>query len=151
MLPVGVPLGFPINVGTEFVPTGFNSRLACYSNRSYVGDQHYYKQAEIRTLSLRTFFKFVCSAGWGVKKQYIPLKRNAYLTMLTHKLIQYKIPGQEQGPQTRALRASARALHGGIVLPTQAPELIARRRRGKRGRLHSIFIHSQSQASFGHW
>jgi hypothetical protein len=31
-------------------------------------DRQHYKQAEIRTLTLRTFFRFVCGAGWGVKK-----------------------------------------------------------------------------------
>jgi hypothetical protein len=34
-------------------------------------DQHYYKQAGERILTLRTFFKFVCDAGWGVKKQLV--------------------------------------------------------------------------------
>jgi hypothetical protein len=32
-------------------------------------DQQYYKQTGERTLALRTFFKFVWAAGWGVKKQ----------------------------------------------------------------------------------
>jgi hypothetical protein len=35
----------------------------------YVGDPQYYKQTGERTLTLRTFFKLVWGAGWGVKKQ----------------------------------------------------------------------------------
>ena len=31
-------------------------------------DRHHYKQAETRTLTLHTFFKFVWGSGWGVKK-----------------------------------------------------------------------------------
>ena len=33
----------------------------------------YYKQAEIRALTLHTFFKFVWGAGWGVKKPFSEL------------------------------------------------------------------------------
>jgi hypothetical protein len=32
-------------------------------------DQQYYEQARERTLTLRTFFKFVWGFSWGVKKQ----------------------------------------------------------------------------------
>jgi hypothetical protein len=35
-------------------------------------DQQYYKQAGERTLTLRTYFKFVWGARWGVKKQPVP-------------------------------------------------------------------------------
>ena len=44
--------------------------LQNYGTRGRGGyDQQYYKQGGKRTLTLRTFFKFVWGSGWGVKKQ----------------------------------------------------------------------------------